>query len=72
MEGHKFGSAPNFTGACIAMFGVNLAWMLLFLFAVYGLVAAVFIALVLNHWMNWLEHRRRSEAQDTAAMCAHK
>ncbi len=59
MEGHKLGRAPNFTGACIVMFGVNLAWVMLFLFAVYGLVAAVFIALVVNHWLNWLDHRRR-------------
>ena len=63
MEGHKLGSAPNFTGACIVMFGVNLAWILMFLFAVYGLVAAVFIGLVVNHWVNWLEHRKRLEEQ---------
>ncbi len=59
MENHKLGSAPNFTGACIVMFGVNLAWIMLVLFAVYGLVAAVFIGLVVNHWLNWLEHRKR-------------
>lgn len=61
MEGHKLGRAPNFTGACIVMFGVNLAWVLLLLFAVYGLVAAVFLCLVLNHWLGWLEQRRKSE-----------
>jgi hypothetical protein len=59
MESHKLGRAPNFTGACIVMFGVNLAWVMLFLFVVYGLVASVFIALVVNHWLNWLDHRRR-------------
>jgi predicted PurR-regulated permease PerM len=61
MEGHKLGRAPNFTGACIVMFGVNLAWILMLLLAVYGLVAAVFLCLVLNHWMTWLEQRRREE-----------
>ena len=60
MENHKLGRAPDFTTACIAMFGVNLAWLLLFLFAVYGLVAAVFLGLVLNHWLHWLDQRRRA------------
>ena len=31
----------------------------LLFFAVYGLIAAVFVALVVNHWLNWLDHRRR-------------
>ncbi len=62
MEQHKLGRAPNYTGACIVMFGVNLGWVLLLLFAIYGLAAAVFICLVVNHWMNWLEHRRRQLA----------
>ena len=70
MEHHKLGRAPDFTSACIVMFGVNLAWVLLFLFAVYGLVAAVFLGLVLNHWLHWLEQRRRQAdaayATDTA------
>ena len=68
MENHKLGRAPDFTTACIAMFGVNLAWLLLFLFAVYGLVAAVFLGLVLNHWLHWLDQRRRAaEARYTPA-----
>ncbi len=62
MEQHKLGRAPNYTGACIVMFGVNLGWVLLLLFALYGLAVAVFICLVVNHWMNWLEHRRRQLA----------
>jgi hypothetical protein len=70
MENHKPGSAPNFTGACIVMFGVNLAWVLLFLFAIYGLVAAVFVGLVVNHWVNWLEHRKRIAEQEYATVPA--
>ena len=70
MEGHKLGSAPNFTGACIVMFGVNLAWILLFLFAIYGLVAAVFVGLVVNHWVNWVEHRNRLAEQQFATIPA--
>ena len=70
MEGHKLGSAPNFTGACIVMFGVNLAWILLFLFAIYGLVAAIFVGLVVNHWVNWVEHRKRLAEQQFATIPA--
>jgi hypothetical protein len=72
MEGHKLGRAPNLTAACIVMFGVNLGWVLLALFAVYGLVAAVFIALVVNHWLNWLDHRRRAEDRKYAPVPADK
>ena len=70
MDGHKLGRAPNFTTACIVMFGVNLAWVMLLLFAVYGLVAAVFIGLVVNHWLNWLDHRRKLEEQKYATLPA--
>jgi len=70
MLNHKLGRAPNFTGACVVMFGVNLAWVLLFLFAVYGLVAAVFVCLVVNHWLNWVEHRKRLEDERYAAVPA--
>ena len=66
MEHHKLGRAPNYTGACIVMFGVNLGWVLLLLFAVYGLVVAVFICLVVNHWLNWLDQRRRAIKETSA------
>lgn len=59
MEGRQLGRAPNFTVACIVMFGVNLGWIMALLFALYGLVAVVFTGLVVNHWINWVEHRRR-------------
>ena len=68
MENHKLGRAPNFTGACIVMFGVNVAWVLLFFYAVYGLVPAVFLGLLVNHWINWLELRKKqNEAAYTNA-----
>lgn len=61
MDRDKLGRAPNYTTACIVMFGVNLIWVLLFLFAIWGLVAAVFVGLAVNRWVDWLEHRRRIE-----------
>lgn len=66
MENQKLGRAPNLTSACVVMFGVNLGWILLFLFAVYGLVAAVFICLVVNHWVTWVEMRKRATEQKYA------
>ncbi|MFK7869862.1 MAG: hypothetical protein AB8B58_11545 [Roseobacter sp.] len=64
MENHKLGRAPNFTTACIVMFGVNLAWILIAIFAVYGVLGAVCLCLVVNHWVAWLEHRKRAAAAD--------
>lgn len=62
MDDHQFQRAPDFTTACIVMFGVNLAWILLLIFALYGLVIAVFASLVLNHAIKWLETRKRQTA----------
>lgn len=61
MDKHRLGRAPNYTSACIVMFGVNLTWVLLFLLAIWGLVAAVFLGLAVNRWLDWLDHRRRME-----------
>jgi len=60
MEKHSLGRAPNFTTACIVMFGVNLAWILVAVFAVYGLLGALCLCLLVNHWVAWLEHRHRA------------
>ena len=32
-------AAPNYTGACVVMFGVNLVWVLLVLWVIWGLIA---------------------------------
>lgn len=44
--------APNYTSACIVMFGVNITWILVAIWAFWGLVAAVLLALGLNHLMD--------------------
>jgi hypothetical protein len=56
------GSAPNFTAACIVMFGVNLSWVFLFVWAVWGLIAVAILGWLLNQWMLWLDVRRTREA----------
>ncbi len=36
---HDRPSAPDFTQACVVMFGVNLTWVLMVIWAVWGLLA---------------------------------
>ncbi|MEM6890035.1 MAG: hypothetical protein AAF636_18140 [Pseudomonadota bacterium] len=66
MEQQKIGRAPNFTKACIVMFGVNLAWMLLAAFAIWGILGALCLCLLVNHWVAWIEHRRRTAEAECA------
>lgn len=58
MRGNHIQSAPNFTTACIVMFGVNLSWVFLVLWAIWGLIAVAALSWVLNRWIQWLELRR--------------
>ena len=62
MKNQPVGRAPNYTNACIAMFGVNLTWILIVIWAVWGLVAAGLLALGVNHAIArgtvWAESRQ--------------
>lgn len=49
MDDHNIGTAPNYTSACIVMFGVNITWILVAIWAIWGLIAAMLLALGLNH-----------------------
>ncbi|WP_417525969.1 hypothetical protein [Marinovum sp.] len=53
------GRAPNYTAACVVMFGVNLIWVLVALLAAFGLAAVLLAGLALNGWISWLAARRR-------------
>ena len=48
MNDHRLGTAPNYTTACIVMFGVNLVWMLLVIWVVWGLIAALLLGCGIN------------------------
>lgn len=48
MDDHRLGTAPNYTNACIVMFGVNIAWVLVLIWAIWGLVAAVLLGFGVN------------------------
>ncbi|GLT08053.1 hypothetical protein ACFQFQ_14910 [Sulfitobacter porphyrae] len=47
-EPHDRPAAPNYTQACIVMFGVNLAWVLMAIWAIWGLIAAAVLGWVVN------------------------
>ena len=49
-----------FSGGLTHPMFIALAWILIFLYAAFGLIAAVFVGLVLNHALNWIEMRRRA------------
>ncbi|MDF1728304.1 MAG: hypothetical protein P1U53_11210 [Sulfitobacter sp.] len=41
-------AAPDFTQACLIMFGVNLTWILFAIWAIWGLVAAACLGWAVN------------------------
>ena len=51
-------AAPNYTNACIVMFGVNLAWMLFLVWAVWGLLTAAAASWLLARVIDRIEDRR--------------
>lgn len=52
------GSAPNFTKACIVMFGVNITWIFVALWAIWGLIAVAATGWILNRLFTWIEDRQ--------------
>ncbi|MEP1765252.1 MAG: hypothetical protein ABJJ53_01155 [Sulfitobacter sp.] len=52
------GYAPNYTKACIALFGVNLSWMLIAVWAVWGLFAVAAMAWAVHFVIGYIETRR--------------
>lgn len=36
---HNRPAAPNFTQACVVMFGVNITWIFMVIWAVWGIIA---------------------------------
>jgi hypothetical protein len=55
---HDRPAAPNFTQACIVMFGVNVAWVLMVIWAVWGLLAVAVTGWVLNQIINLIDAAR--------------
>lgn len=64
MNDGEFRSAPNFTTACIVMFGINLSWILFAIWAVWGLIIAMLVSAGINHGMTrvhaWSAERQKA------------
>jgi hypothetical protein len=52
------GNAPNFTNAAVVMFGVNITWIFVILWAAWGLVAVAATGWAINRAINFFEKRR--------------
>ena len=58
MKTRPVGAAPDFTQACVVMFGVNLVWVFMVVWAVWGLIAVALLGWVVNQWVIWVDIRR--------------
>jgi hypothetical protein len=47
--------APDYRQACVVLFGVNITWILLAVWAIWGLVIVLMLALGLNHLMTRMQ-----------------
>jgi hypothetical protein len=52
-------AAPNYTQACIVMFGVNVTWVLVAIWAIWGLLAAALLGWCVNKLINRIELARQ-------------
>lgn len=52
------GSAPNFTNAAVVMFGVNIGWIFVTIWAVWGLIAVAITGWAINYIISFIEKRR--------------
>ena len=57
MNNHPTQSAPNFTNACIVMFGVNIFWLFMVIWVVWGLLAVALCGWAVNLLINWIAQR---------------
>ena len=53
----RIGEAPNYLNANIAMFGVNLTWILFVLWATLGFFAVIAAGAMINGAITWLGTR---------------
>ncbi len=51
-------SAPNYTQACIVMFGVNILWVFMVIWAIWGLLAVALSGWAINVAIDRIGARR--------------
>lgn len=49
MNNSPTGSAPDYTNAALIMLGVNMIWIFTLIWAIYGIVLVLVLALAINH-----------------------
>ena len=47
-DSHDRPAAPDFTQACIVMFGINLTWIFVVIWAIWGLLAVAITGWLVN------------------------
>lgn len=57
MRDHRLASAPDYTNAALTMMGVNLMWIFFVLWAVFGMIPVLLLAMLLNHGISRLGGR---------------
>ena len=56
--------APDFTKACIVMFGVNITWIFVAIWAIWGLIVVMLVGGIINHAMTRLHERALARAAE--------
>jgi len=51
-------AAPNYTTACVVMFGINLTWILMAIWVVWGLLAAAVTGWAVNRVISRIDAAR--------------
>ncbi|KAJ02559.1 hypothetical protein JQT66_15680 [Sulfitobacter mediterraneus] len=51
-------AAPNYTTACVVMFGINLTWILMAIWVVWGLLAAAATGWAVNRVISRIDAAR--------------
>ena len=57
-------AAPDYTLACVAMFGVNLMWILMAVWAIWGLIAALAMGWAVNKLIDRIAVARGVDLSD--------
>ncbi|MDP5220490.1 hypothetical protein Q5Y75_25210 [Ruegeria sp. 2205SS24-7] len=60
MDDHRIPRAPDYTLAALIMAGINLTWIFIVIWAIYGLLAVLALAALLNHGISRLRASRRA------------
>lgn len=58
MDEHRIKRAPDYTNAALIMFGVNLLWIFVTIWAIWGLFAPLMLAVVINRGISGIAARR--------------